>query len=62
MIEHRVRKCPVACWVSELVLGSRDRGDNVAEDECRIPQVAIVDEWQRRQNIFQHLDRITAVK
>ena len=43
-LEHGARECPVACRAGELILGPRDRRDHVAQDECRVPQVPVVDE------------------
>ena len=59
---HGSRQRTIAGGIGELVLGARDRGDDVAQDHRRVPEIAIVDQRKGRQNLFEHRDRVASVE
>ena len=59
--QHVVSKLGVALGANHLVLGARDRGQDIADLEGRIPQVLVVGQPEPRKPVGQQVYRLRAV-
>ena len=61
-LRHGFRQTPIFCGCHDFVLGARDRLQNLAQHDDRVPEIAIVPERQSGQDLLQHRDCVAAVE